>query len=316
MWAQLGPTIESILNSYHEIGGINHISGPRLPSRSVMVKIVEDLEATVFPGYHEEESARVDDLKFSLAERLNRVARNLTEEIQKCLCFERGLVMEGECEKQADREVDRNVATCHDQAEEVALELVGLIPEIRRRVRMDVEAAFRGDPAAKSHEEVILAYPGIEAVLVYRLAHELWIRKVPLLPRMMSEYIHGRTGIDIHPGATIGDYFFIDHATGVVIGETTVIGNNVKIYQGVTIGAMSVKKDEANQKRHPTVEDNVTIYSGATILGGKTVIGRGSVIGGNVWITASVPPNSRVFYKPSDYTITRQAPETARGGAD
>jgi serine O-acetyltransferase len=275
-----------------------------------MVRIVEDLEAIIFPGYHEEESARVDSLKYAVAEKLNRVVRGLTEEIQKCLCFQRGLVSETECRQPVDND---EIASCRDRAEEVSLELAALIPEIRRRVRMDVEAAFRGDPAAKSHEEVILAYPGIEAVLIYRLAHELWSRDVPLLPRMMSEYVHGRTGIDIHPGAQIGDYFFIDHATGVVIGETTIIGNNVKIYQGVTVGAMSVKKEEANQKRHPTVEDNVTIYAGATILGGKTVIGKGSIIGGNVWITSSVPPNSRVFYKPSDYTITRQAPD---GGPD
>lgn len=304
MWAPLGPTIDQLLDSYQQLGGINHISGPKLPSRATMVRIVEDLEAIVFPGFHEEEPARLANLKFALAEKLNRVVRALINEIHKCLCFQHGIeIPDRSC---AGEKTASAVADCRDRAEQLALELVSLIPEIRRRLKMDVEAAFHGDPAAKSHEEVILAYPGMEAVLLHRIAHELWIREVPLLPRMMSEHIHGRTGIDIHPAATIGDYFFIDHATGVVIGETTVIGKNVKIYQGVTLGAMSVLKEEANRKRHPTIEDDVTIYSGATILGGDTTIGHGSVIGGNVWITSSVPPNSRVFYKASDITRTRR----------
>ena len=309
MWALLGPTIEKILESYHEIGGINHITGPRLPSRAVVVSIVEDLEAIVFPGYHEEEPARVQNLKFALAEKLYRVTRALINEIQKSLCFQHSQDRpDDKCDESRAHEA---VAGCHDQAEKLALDLVSQIPEIRRRVKMDVEAAFSGDPAARSHEEVILAYPGIEAVLVHRIAHALWARKVPLLPRMMSEYIHGLTGIDIHPAAVIGDYFFIDHATGVVIGETAVIGNHVKVYQGVTLGAMSVQKPEANRKRHPTIEDEVTIYSGATILGGETVIGKGSIIGGNVWITSSVPPNSRVFYQSADTTTTGQGPDSA-----
>lgn len=308
MWARLGPTIEKIVESYHEIGGINHITGPTLPSRSAMVRIVEDLEAVIFPGFHEEEPGRIENMKYSVAEKLNRVTGALIDEIHKSICFDRSLdpATVGE-----DDEASDEIATCRELAEDLALELVAMIPELRRRLRMDVEAAFAGDPAAKSHEEVILAYPGLEAVLIHRVAHELWIRKVPLFPRMMSEYIHGRTGIDIHPAAQIGDYFFIDHATGVVIGETTVIGKHVKIYQGVTLGAMSVRKEEANTKRHPTIEDNVTIYSGATILGGKTTIGEGSIIGGNVWITSSVPPNSRVFYKSSDITTTRRAPRSA-----
>ena len=313
MWALLGSTIDKILESYYELGGINHITGPKLPSRAAVASIVEDLEAIVFPGYHEEEPARVENLKFALAEKLNRVTRALINEIQKCLCFRFSLKMAcGECEKDKDHDA---VAVCRDRAEDLALEFVSLIPEIRRRIKMDVEAAMSGDPAAQSHEEVILAYPGIEAVLIHRIAHELWGRDIPLLPRMMSEYIHGRTGIDIHPAAVIGDYFFIDHATGVVIGETTVIGNRVKIYQGVTLGAMSVQKAEGHKKRHPTIEDNVTIYSGATILGGTTTIGQGSVIGGNVWITSSIPPNSRVFYESSDTTTIRQAPGSTPGSS-
>ena len=171
------------------------------------------------------------------------------------------------------------------------------IPEIRRKIQLDVKAAYLGDPAAHSPEEVILSYPGLEAIVVHRLAHFLFINGVPVIPRIMSEHVHGKTGIDIHPGATIGESFCIDHGTGIVIGETTVIGNNVKIYQGVTLGALSVKKDMQNKKRHPTVEDDVTIYAGATILGGETVIGKGSTIGGNTWVTKSVPAGTVLTIK-------------------
>ena len=181
---------------------------------------------------------------------------------------------------------------CFALAEKTALALIEEIPEIRRKVQLDTIAAFNGDPAAKSNEEVILSYPGLEAIVVHRIAHFLYKNGVPIIPRIMSEHVHGKTGVDIHPGATIGESFFIDHATGVVIGETTVIGNNVKIYQGVTLGALSVKKSLQDKKRHPTREDDVTIYAGATILGGDTVIGKGCTIGGNTWITKSVPAES------------------------
>jgi len=301
MTDRFGPIVDEILASYHEIGGINHVEGPRLPSRASMLQIVGDLEAIIFPGYHEEETARLDGLKYAVAERVSRVGRMMTDEVQKCLCFQLGLETKDTC---AQKKHDREVEGCRERAEQITSRLLERIPELRRRIRMDVEAALQGDPAAQSKEEVILAYPGIEAVLVHRIAHELFEMGVPLLPRMISEYVHGRTGIDIHPGADIGDYFFIDHASGVVIGETTIIGDHVKIYQGVTIGALSVRKAEANTKRHPTIEDNVTIYAGATILGGETTIGHDSVIGGNVWITESVEPGSRVFYKPDDLVVT------------
>jgi len=175
------------------------------------------------------------------------------------------------------------------------LELLQALPVLRQRLMLDVQAALDGDPAASSADEVILAYPSVAAITVHRIAHFLYRCRVPLLPRIMSEYIHHRTGIDIHPGATIGRSFFIDHGTGVVIGETTVIGDRVKIYQGVTLGALSVARTMRGQKRHPTIRDDVTIYAGATILGGDTVIGAGSVIGGNVWLVSSVPPDSRVY---------------------
>jgi serine O-acetyltransferase len=188
------------------------------------------------------------------------------------------------------------------RAQALAVEVIREIPRLRNRLDGDVQAALAGDPAARSASEIIMSYPGIEAIAVHRIAHCLHLRGIPLLPRMMSELVHRTTGIDIHPGAFIGDSFFIDHGTGVVIGETTIIGNRVKLYQGVTLGAMSVTLDEASRerKRHPTIEDGVTIYAGATILGGETVIGAGSIVGGNVWLTHSVPPGTTVMLdKPS-----------------
>ena len=302
MMEQLGLAVDGIVDSYRDIGGINHIKGPRLPSRVHVVQILEDLESIVFPGYHEEERSHPDHLRYVIGERVSRVARSLTDEIHKALCYQRGIDMERPCEHSSETE---EIEGCHDRAGRITIDFISEIPQLRRRLRLDVDAAMTGDPAAQSREEVILAYPGIEAVLVHRLAHELYIRGVPLLPRMMSEWAHGRTGIDIHPGATIGASFFIDHATGVVVGETCVIGDRVKVYQGVTLGALSVRKEEAHKKRHPTIGDDVTIYSGATILGGETEIGAGSVIGGNVWITESVPANSKVFYKAGDFVVTR-----------
>lgn len=278
----------AILDSYEEIGGINHIGGPNLPSRNSIVGVLADLESLIFPGYREEEPLDEGNLKFTIAENISRVSRNLATEIEKSLQFRL-------------RSTGSSDTVCRERAEYETFLLLQEIPEIRRRVKVDVEAAFAGDPAAKSHEEVILSYPGVEAIIVHRIAHFLHQQGIPLIPRIMSEYIHGKTGIDIHPGAQIGDFFFIDHATGVVIGETTIIGDRVKIYQGVTIGALSVKKGMANEKRHPTIEDDVTIYAGASILGGDTTIGRGSVIGGNVWITESVPPFSKIYNKPSEY---------------
>ena len=221
----------------------------------------------------------VMDASYITGMRVNRIIAGLTKEIQKSILYICNIKGIGK-------------TACAKLAETTSLSLIEAIPEIRRKVILDVRAALREDPAANNMEEIILSYPGAEAVAVYRIAHFLHTSGVPVIPRIMSEYIHGRTGIDIHPGATIGESFFIDHGTGVVIGETTIIGNNVKIYQGVTLGALSVKKSEQSVKRHPTIEDNVTIYAGATILGGKTVIGAGSIIGGNTWVTKSVPRGS------------------------
>ena len=288
-----------IVDSYNEIGGINHISGPNLPSRLGVVSILEDLETLIFPGFQSEQKLENDLICYTIGAKTRRLVRELTTEISRSL--EHAYRSENEKE-------NIKPGSCRREAEKIALDLLEEIPGMRWRIMGDVQAAFLGDPAAKSFDEVILAYPGLEAIACHRIAHKLYLMNVPLIPRMMSEHIHGKTGIDIHPGASIGSNFFIDHATGVVIGETAVIGNNVKVYQGVTIGALSVDKKLANSKRHPTIEDNVTIYAGATILGGNTVIGKGSVIGGNVWITESVPPDSVVYNKTTEYKLKSKTP--------
>ena len=283
---------KDIIDSYEELGGINHLSGPNLPSREGVIAILQTIETLIFPGFQSEEKLDDDLIAYTIGAKTRRLVRDLTVEIARSLEYaarNRGEKLFPGC--------------CRKEAELMALELLALIPDLRVKAMGDVDAAFKGDPAAKSRDEVILSYPGLEAVASHRIAHELYRMKIPLIPRMMSEYVHKNTGIDIHPGADIGNGFFIDHATGVVIGETAVIGNNVKLYQGVTIGALSVDKSQADRKRHPTIEDDVTIYAGATILGGKTVIGKGSVIGGNVWITGSVPAYSVVYNRPADYRI-------------
>ena len=296
--------VQGILGSYRELGGINHIAGATLPSRQGVERIVHDLESLVFPGFKAEEAVAEEDVRYITGERVVRVSRALAVEVEKSIQY--ACRVRKDCHRHED---------CRGEAEEIVRGLMEKIPEIRRRVSLDVRAAFRGDPAARSHEEVILSYPGVEAILIHRISHELWVREVAMIPRMMSEYIHGVTGIDIHPGATIGDSFFIDHGTGVVVGETTVIGASVKLYQGVTLGALSVQKELANKKRHPTIEDEVTIYAGATILGGRTVVGRGSIIGGNVWLVESVPANSRIYHNPSQVRQARaDDPDAWDGG--
>jgi serine O-acetyltransferase len=288
MKSKLDRIVGEIVESYRTIGGINHLAGPNLPSQRSILGIVREFESLIFPGYHDDEVIDELNMTYVVGEKIAGLTRSLSAEIDRSFSY-------------AARVDGIKPAHAPEAVEALAVEILGALPEVRRLIRLDVEAAFAGDPAAKSHEEVILSYPGIGAILIHRVAHEFWRRGIPLIPRMMSEYIHSRTGIDIHPGAEIGEYFFIDHGTGVVVGETTVIGKNVKMYQGVTLGALSVKKSEGNKKRHPTIEDNVTIYAGATILGGDTVIGAGSVVGGNVWIVNSLPPGSRVYYQPEHY---------------
>lgn len=272
--------VDKILESYAEYGGINHSGVSSFPNRENVVNALSDLQSLIFPGYRIAEEVNDKNVRFLTGQRVNRILDLLTSEIQKALIYE------------ANRTncpcIEKGNAQCLQLAEKTTTALIKEIPELRRMIQLDVRALFQGDPAAKSDEEVIVAYPGLQAIMVYRIAHFLHINGVPIIPRIMSEHVHGKTGIDIHPGATIGESFFIDHGTGIVIGETTVIGKNVKIYQGVTLGALSVKKNLQDKKRHPTIEDDVTIYANATILGGDTVIKKGSVIGGNSWITESV----------------------------
>ncbi|MCR5613700.1 serine O-acetyltransferase EpsC [Treponema sp.] len=276
--------LDNIMDSYQQYGGINRAGEENFPNRQNVVSVLQDLQSLIFPGFKYDEDIGSGNLRYITGMHVNRIISVLTSEIQKALVF---VVSKKDCENYDRNDVQNS--HCYKLAEKTVFALLEEIPEIRRKIQLDVKAAVAGDPAAQNQEEVILSYPGLEAIVVHRLAHFLYKSGVPIIPRIMSEHVHGKTGIDIHPGATIGESFFIDHGTGIVIGETTVIGNNVKIYQGVTLGALSVKKDLQDKKRHPTVEDDVTIYAGATILGGETVIGKGSTIGGNTWVTKSVP---------------------------
>lgn len=286
--------IDGILDSYSRYGDVNRSDSEDFPNRQNVVEVLSDLQCLIFPGFKDNEDINRCDIRYVTGSRVNRVIAVLTKEIQKALvytvCKEKGT-------DSADGIEDSH---CFKLAEKTCTALIEELPEIKRKITLDVEAGFKGDPAAKNREEVILSYPGIQAILVYRIAHFLCKCGVPVIPRIMSEHVHGKTGIDINPGAEIGESFFIDHGTGVVIGESTRIGNNVKLYQGVTLGALSVAKELMNKKRHPTIEDNVTIYANATILGGETIIGHDSTIGGNTWITKSVPPNTVITNTNSD----------------
>ena len=278
--------IDGILDSYDRYGLINRNHTEDFPNRQNVVSILSDIQAVIFPGFRAAEDIDSVNIRYVIGQKVNNIIANLTREIQKAMIYTRAQT----CSQEEIGNISES--HCFKLSEKTAVALIEEIPEIRRKIQLDVVATFNGDPAAKSNEEVVLSYPGLEAILVYRIAHFLYKAGVPIIPRIMSEHVHGKTGIDIHPGATIGESFFIDHGTGVVIGETCIIGNNVKVYQGVTLGALSVKKNLQNKKRHPTIEDNVTIYANATILGGETIIGRDSTIGGNTWVTESVPAGS------------------------
>ena len=255
------------------------------PNRDAIIGILTDLRHLMFPCYFGEEIPTGCDPRYFIGDTLIRIEDSLQRQLREALLFRDGDAMSKE-------EIESRV-------NEISETFLAKLPELHKTLLKDVQAAFDGDPAAQSKEEIIFSYPGFFAVFVYRIAHELYVQKVPLIPRIMTEYAHGRTGVDINSGATIGEYFFIDHATGVVIGETTTIGNHVKIYQGVTLGALSTRAGQqlAGVKRHPTIEDNVTIYSNASVLGGETVIGEGTVIAGGAFVTESIPANSRVSVK-------------------
>jgi serine O-acetyltransferase len=286
--------------SYRQLGGINLAGDRNLPSQRTIVGIVEELLAVLFPGYHGEAVPPEADLDLLVAGRLDALRRDLRDVIERTLrhCAHLGCHCD-ELWQQLGPELENSPDRLRLAAEQLTLDYLTRLPAVRALLDTDVQAAFEGDPAATSHEEIILCYPGVRATLVHRLAHPLYRQGVPLLPRIMSEWAHAQTGADIHPGADIGPYFFIDHGTGVVIGETTRIGQRVKIYQGVTLGALSFPRNADGTlvkggKRHPTIEDGVTIYANATILGGETVIGQGAVIGGGAWITRSVAAGAKV----------------------
>ena len=279
-------SIDLLLENYDTYGMVNHSGEINLPGRESIENIVHTLEDLLFPGYLENLCTDKKSLHKITEEKVKLLCVSLCNEVEKSLAFSarNGALT---CGNKGCRAVAAIVVD--DFFEELS--------NIRIMLVKDLDAAVRGDPAAMSADEVILSYPGFQAITVHRIAHFFWSRHVPLIPRMMNEFVHSRTGIDIHPGAQIGESFFIDHGTGVVIGETSIIGKNVKIFQGVTLGALSVKKEASGRKRHPTIEDDVTIYANATILGGETVIGRGSIIGGSVWITQSVTPGSKIYNK-------------------
>ena len=271
MEKQIEKIVDTILADYDSGRDIDRIDLQCLPDRDVVVDMIEKLRRIVFPGFSREKNYKIYNARHNLSMLMEDVMFNLSRQIAKILGDE-------------------------EKGKELSLTFFHQIPKVRAMVQTDLQAAFDGDPAASGKEEIIFSYPGLFAITVYRLAHELHILGVPMLPRMMTEYAHSVTGIDIHPGAAIGEYFFIDHGTGIVIGETTVIGKNVKIYQGVTLGGLSTKGGQSlrGSRRHPTIGDNVTIYANATILGGDTVIGSGSVIGASAFLTDSVAPDTRV----------------------
>ena len=284
--------VDAILQDYKSDRDIDRIEHLRQPDKDVVIDIIEKLRRIVFPGYFKDKNYRTYNAKHNLSMLIEDVMYNLNS--QMALVF-------------ADYGEDEATAEVH--AQEVCLEFFRRIPAIRAMVQTDLQASYDGDPAATGMAEIIFAYPGLYAITVYRLAHELYLLKVPMLPRIMTEHAHSITGIDIHPGATVGKFFFIDHGTGIVIGETTVIGDNVKIYQGVTLGALSTRGGQSlrGKRRHPTIEDNVTIYAGTSVLGGETVIGQGSVIGANAFITKSVAPCTTVTTKTQELQMKTRA---------
>ena len=279
---QIEGVVDVILEDYCHQRQIDKMDILRLPDKDVVIDVIQKLRRIVFPGFSRDKNYRIYNARHNLSMLIEDVMFHLSRQI--------ALVLQSEgMEKQASEERGR----------QLCLEFLRTIPRVRAVVQTDLQASYDGDPAATSCDEIIFSYPGLFAITVYRLAHILYDLGVPMLPRIMSEHAHSITGIDIHPGATIGKYFFIDHGTGIVVGETTIIGDHVKIYQGVTLGALTTRGGQSLRglRRHPTIEDNVTIYAGASILGGETVIGRDSVIGSNAFITHSIAPNTTVSIK-------------------
>ncbi len=293
-----------LVASYARVGGINHLDGKNLPSKRAITAITCDLLRLLFPGFFDEKPVHSSEIKVATAELLDAVLGQLEDEIYKSL------------EYNPPPELPKK--SLRSAAHSLTLEFLGSLPRLREVLQTDMVAAYDGDPAARSKEEVLVSYPFVEAIAVQRLAHELYLKNVALIPRIMTEWAHFRTGMDLHPGAQIGSHFFVDHCTGTVVGETAIIGDHVKLYHGVTLGAKSTAAVEQlrGKKRHPTIEDRVTIYPGATILGGDTVIGAGSTIGGNVFLMESVAPNSVVLYDAPKARVLNKSDRKGKGLVD
>jgi serine O-acetyltransferase len=289
---------ERLVASYSRVGGINHLDGKNLPSKRGIALITVDLLRLLFPGFFDEKLLHSSEVRAETASVIETVLASLEDEVAKSL------------EYNPPPELPRK--GLRPIAHTLTVEFLASLPRIRELLQTDTEAAYQGDPAALSREEIIVAYPFIEAVAVQRLAHELYLKNIPLIPRIMTEWAHARTGMDLHPGAQIGSHFFVDHCTGTVVGETTIIGSHVRMYQGVGLVAKSLALGQQlrGQKRHPTIEDNVTIYAGATIMGGDTVVGEGSTIGANVFLTASVPPHSLVVQEEANVKVVSKKERT------
>jgi serine O-acetyltransferase len=301
---------EALVATYTECSRLNHLGHQPLPSREVMRDILADLIDVLYPGYARRQNLHMGNVEYYVGELIDALHDKLTTQIARALCHE------ADCGSDAE-DFSQTKPDFEAIAQQKAIAFLSRLPDLRSVLEEDVRAAYEGDPAAKSHYEIVFCYPGLEAITVYRLAHEMVSLGVPLLPRIMTEAAHSKTGIDIHPGANIGPGFFIDHGTGVVIGETCDLGRNVKLYQGVTLGALSFPRDTQGQlvrgkKRHPTLEDEVVVYANATILGGETVIGHNAVIGSNVWLTHSVAPFTRVLME--EPTLRIRQPEDRRDG--
>ena len=296
--------IDRVLTDYEKGRTIDKLDVFKQLDKQVIIDLTEKLIRIVFPGFFKDRAYRVYDVKTNLSLVMEDVAYLLNKQINIALLY--------------NLKAGEKSDFIEERSQMITLEYLKRIPNIRNFIETDIQATLDGDPAAYSADEIIFSYPGIYAITVHRLAHELYLLDVPVIPRMMSEYAHSRTGIDIHPGASIGKYFFIDHGTGIVIGETTIIGNYVKIYQGVTLGALSTKEGclLKNIKRHPTIQYYVTIYSGASILGGKTIIGEGAIIGGNVFITKSVEPNTQISVKNQELRYNQNKQIVKRGDFD
>lgn len=299
----LSEITDAVVATYTECTHINHLGHKPLPSRDAVIEIIADLIEILYPGFARRQNLHIGNVEYHVGDLIDGLHDKLTQQIARALCHEHEVC----------GAADAGLPDFEALAQQKTIELLRKLPDVRMVLEQDVQAAFEGDPAAKSHHEVIFCYPGVEAITVYRIAHELLLLGVPLIPRMMTEHAHSKTGIDIHPGARIGPSFFIDHGTGVVLGETCDIGAHVKLYQGVTLGALSFPRDAAGNiirgmKRHPTLEDDVVVYANATILGGDTVIGHHAVIGSSVWLTHGVDPYTVVsLEKPS---LRIKGPET------